>query len=194
MEEKTMKKLLAILLALAMMFSLVACGEKEENQDNNGNEGNDTPVVETPAGETFNVGAFSVYVPGGWKAFPVADVFAEEPDAVDPEVIEICKGGEAQTDIYSKPYVRLSYYDPDTIMGRDKSFYEDVKDLDPVVAGNFTWEAFSCTSFGYPMTILWMADGDHEYQAIVYTDQADGTISVNDADVLEILASVQPAG
>jgi len=192
-----MKKLLAILLVLATMFSLVACGEKEEG--NSGNEGNDTPVVETPAGETFNVGAFNVYVPGGWKAFPVADLFAEEADAVDPTVIEICKGGEVHTDIYSKPYVRLSYYDPDTIMGRDKSFYEDVKDLDPVVAGNFTWEAFSCTSFGYAMTILWMADGDHEYQAheyqaIVYTDQEDGSISVTDADVLEILASVQPTG
>ncbi len=43
------------------------------------------------------------------------------------------------------------------------------------------------------MTILWMADGEYEYQAIVYTDADEGTISVTDADILEILASVKPS-
>ncbi len=186
-----MKKLFAILLALTLLLTLCACGEKAENNDANNDKGEDAPVV--AAGETYNVGDFSIYVPGGWKALPVADVFAEEADAVDPTVIQICKGGESDLDIYTKPYIRLSYFGPDIEMYKDKSFYEDVKDLEPVVAGNYTWEAFSCTSFGYAMTILWTADGDHEYQAVVYTDQQDGTISVADADVLEILKSMVPA-
>lgn len=184
-----MKKILILLLTIAMLFTLVACGEKEPAKQ--GDDGEKAPVAEQEAGTTYNVGEFSVYIPGGWKEFPMIDPFSEE-GAIDGTSLQIVKGGVTEFDFYSKPYVQLKYYGEDIEMYQDKSFYDDVVDLDPVVAGEHTWEAFSCSSLGYKMTILWLVEGVHEYQAVVYTDMEDGTVSVTDADVLEILASVVP--
>ncbi len=181
-----MKKLWILLLTFAMLFALVACGEKEPADD-----APKTEEVAQEPGATYDVGAFEVYVPGGWKELPVVDVFSED-GAIDPTVIQICKGGDSEADIYTHPYIRLTYFDPDTTMGKDKSFYDDVEDLDPVVAGEHTWEAFNCTSLGYKMTILWLTEDGHDFQAVLYTDSDNGTIGATDADVLEILASVAP--
>ena len=62
-----MKKILALLLTLVLVFSFAACGAKEEpaknETENNASAAAETPAAETPAAETpaagdLNVGVF----------------------------------------------------------------------------------------------------------------------------------------
>lgn len=186
-----MKKILALLLVLTLCFSLfVACGEGGSDKKNDDREGT---KEEEPKGETYSTGAFDVYIPEGWKAFEVYDVFAEEADTVDPNALQIIKGGESSLDVFSKPYIDIRYYGPDTEgYAPYKDLYEDVEDIDPLELDNFTFTGFDCVSFDYPMTILWADDGVNQVQVTVYTDQADGDIMITDEDVLMIIESIVP--
>lgn len=195
-----MKKFLAILLVLTMALCLFACGGKDtETPDNNdkenvgGEENNDGGNAEVK-GETYSTGNFSALVPEGWKAFPVSDIWSDDADAKDPDALQIVKGGETDWDLFTKPYIKFDYYGPsESLMTPSSEWYDNATDLEPITAGKYTWNGFSATSMDVPMIILWAEDGDYQYQATIWTDQGDGTISVTDADVLAILASVAPA-
>ena len=58
-----MKKFFAMLLALVMALSLVACGQQGDQQDNDGDQpaGNDAPVAYVLAekGDTYSLGLAS---------------------------------------------------------------------------------------------------------------------------------------
>ena len=186
-----MKKLFALLLVLAMLLCLVACGDESESLPKDGTSGseeNNDPVV---SAETYDTGSFSVLVPAGWKAIPVTDIWAEEEGVLDPTALNICKGGETDWDLFSKPYVRIDYYGEDTTMGKpDKEWYDDGVDLEPFTTGSYEWTGFSATTLGIPIIVLWTEDGVHQYQITVYTDQDEGKISITDADVQAILESI----
>ena len=193
-----MKKFFAILLVLTMVLCLFACGEKVPETDQPGNEvvggednqGDTAPEVK---GETYSTGNFSALIPEGWTAFPVSDMWSDDADAKDPDALQICKGGESEWDLFSKPYIKFDYYGPDNdMMTPSSEWYDEVTELAPITAGDYTWNGFSCVS-GSPMTILWTENGDYQFQATIWTNQGDGAISITDADVLAILASVQPA-
>ena len=64
-----MKKIAALLLALAMVLCLVACGEKAP-------EAPATP--DEVKGKTHDTGAFTVLIPEGWLAVPVGDMWTDE--------------------------------------------------------------------------------------------------------------------
>lgn len=185
-----MKKFLAILLTLCLCTAVLAgCGGKSGDKGTpSGNEGGTTV-----AGETYDAGNVQVLVPKGWMAIPQVDVFAEEEGATDPDVISVCKDAKSDFDLLSKPFVRIDYYGPDTeMMGGLEDWYEDVQELDPIVCGPYTWTGFTTTDYGL-MAILIAEDGAHQYQASIYLETEGGTISLEDEDVLAILASVKPS-
>jgi len=71
-----MKKILVFMLVIVMSLTLfVGCGGDNSGDNNDG----------TIKGEIYDAGNVSAFVPEGWKAFPVMDVFAEEEDATDPD-------------------------------------------------------------------------------------------------------------
>ena len=200
---KKMKKLIALLLAASMCAAMLAgCnGNKKPEETRKPDSGQpDTTVTTQPntatpdvPGEIFDAGNVQALVPEGWKAFPQKDVFSDEEDATDPDVICICKGAETELDLMSKPFVRIDYYGPNTEMGGDlKDWYSNVKDLEPIQCGPYTWEGFTTTDYGL-MAVLVAEDGKHQYQASVYLETDDGSISLEDEDVLAILASVAPS-
>ena len=45
----------------------------------------------------------------------------------------------------------------------------------------------------YPVAVLWAEDGDDQFQVIIMLEMDDGKISVDDADVKAILASIKPS-
>ena len=198
-----MKKELAIFLAGILCLTLLAgCKEKTpepttgkpaestaattQNQPTSGN----APQLQ---GEWFDAGNVQTLVPEGWKAFPQKDVFAEDPDATDPDVLCICKDGQTDLDLLTKPFVRIDYYGPDTqMMGGLKDFYSNVEDLEPMQLGPYTWTGFTTTDYGL-MAVLTAEDGDHQYQASVYLDVSGIKISLEDGDVQAILANVKPS-
>ncbi len=191
-----MKKLIAILLVLTMMFALVACGEEEEKTDD---PATDAPVVDdggsaaAVSGESYNVGNFTVLVPTGWMEVAVDDMWSDE-GGTDPNKVQIIKDGTSEFDILTKAYIQIDYYGPETdMMAPSSEWYDEAADLEPVVAGDYTWTGFSAVSGGNPMTVLCTGEaGGPQYQATIWGN-GENTVAVTDADVLAILASVAPA-
>lgn len=182
-----MKKLITLLLALSMLFCLIACGD---NGGENSEKTNNT--LEQITGETYDAGNVSVLVPDGWKAFAVADIWSEEENATDPDQINIVKGGESEFDLLSKPYIQVIHYEPESMMVPSKDFYENAADLDPITSGSLTWEGFSGEGLlGDTLIVMWTTNADgHQFQLNVYNKTDNGEFAMTDADVLAILESI----
>ena len=193
-----MKKIIAFILAAFMCISLLtACGEGNNNNGNNANANQETNADNNGAdvtGETFDAGDVSCVVPSGWKAFPSKDMFAKD-DSNDPGIINVCKGAETETDMLTKPYIRINYYGPSTIMMEpSKDYYDNAADLDDMTIGDYTWHAFSCDSMGYKYYMLWTgADDGDQFSVSVLYESTGGSIKLEDADVQAIIASIKPS-
>lgn len=180
-------KIFALLIALMLCFgALVAC-----QSGGTAPEGNEPEQQEVT---TFEVGNFTVGVPAGWTAFTTTDMFADDPNTVNPNQIQICKGGETQFDLFSKPYVQFDYYGPDkTMMRPTKDIYENGADLEAITAGEYTWEGFTADSGDNKLAVLFLEiDEERSFQATVWYNVDGNAINLTDADVLQILASVVP--
>ena len=181
-----MKKYFALLLVLTLALSLFsACGKKEE-----------APKTEDPAeisGEVFDGGNVSALVPKGWMAFHGSDIFEEYEEGYDPNCIQIAKDAESEWDLFSKPYIQIDYYGPDEELWEpSKDFYDDAADLEPVTLGAYTWSGFTGKSMDMPIAVLWAVDGDDEFQLTMWLETDEAKISLEDADVQAIIASIQP--
>ena len=203
-----MKKLLCILLSLLLVLSIAACGgtstgggdddddspktSKTDKDDKDSKDGNDSESGEV-TGEYYDTGNFKALVPEGWKAFPQHDVFSDDPNEMNPNRLTISKGGEDDWDLFTKPNVQISYGGASTtLMATDESWYEDVEALDTVVSGDHTWTGFKGTSLGYKYIFLYEDTGKIQYQISIMYETDNGSISLEDADVKAILASIEP--
>lgn len=178
-----LKKFLFLTMASMLVFTMTACSESGDNGKEN--------INNTPNVVTYDTGKFTVEVPEGWKEFPVSDVFGEEEDGIDHDVIQIVKGGENAYDTLTHPYVYINFYDENTTMATPSAdFYDEGKALEPITIGSRTWEGFDALTMGYPITVLWTYEGDTSYQVTLYREQGEESISVEDADVKQIIASL----
>lgn len=181
-----MKKLIALLLALAMPLCFAACG------DEGSSEGGDSGAPAEITGTTTDAGNFTVLVPEGWKAFPVVDIWSEE-NANDPDQLNIVKGGQTDFDLLSKPYIQIVHYGPETdLLTPSKDFYDMAADVASFTTGTLTWQGFSAEGMlGSSLILLWTGEaGAHQYQINVYDKTDAGQITLTDADVQAILASI----
>ncbi len=163
--------------------------------DNNGGtaEGSDSASVPDVSGENYDTGSFTALVPKGWKAFPVTDMWSDDPNALNPDALQICKGGESEWDIFSKPYVQIDFYGADDYyMTPDISWYENAQELDDIKVGGYTWHGFNADDLlGSRFTLLWSDETDGvQYQATVYYG-TDGTITLDDEGLLAILGTLK---
>ena len=189
-----MKKILALILALAMLFTLAACGGEEEAETTAKTEAGNNDAGSTEiTGETYNAGNFTALVPAGWMAIPVTDMWSDD-GAVDPDALQIIKDGTSEFDILTKAYIQFDYYAPETdLMVPSSEWYDGAENLDPIVAGEYTWNGFTAVSGGNTMITLWTGEaGGPQFQATLWCN-GENVISASDADVLAILASVVPA-
>ena len=191
-----MKKLIALLLALTMMMCLVACGNDEETGIGD-KAGLITPedgpgtVVEV-SGETYDAGNVKGLVPDGWKAYPVMDIWSDDPNATDPDQFNIVLGGETDLDLLTKASMQIVHYQPESMMTPSPEFYDGAVTIEPIVAGDLTWEGFSAKDFmDNPMTIIWTTNAaGHQFQVTLFTKNGDSEYSLTDAAVVAILASI----
>lgn len=192
-----MKKVLALLMALILCVAIFAGCNGVKSPEGTGNPGghqSDSTGKPEVAGKTYDTGEFRALVPEGWAAFPISDVFAEESGAVDPSCFLIIKGGNSDLDVFSKPYVRLDYYGPDTQMMKPSSeWYENVKELAPMQLGDHVWSGFTGEDGYGKMAVLWTEKGDIQYQATVWLEVGNEKITLEDKDLLTILASAEPS-
>ncbi|MCR4892379.1 MAG: hypothetical protein K5989_09395 [Lachnospiraceae bacterium] len=207
-----MKKLVCITLTLSMMLSLSACGGKTETQSAGGKtDGSVAAATETAGsgeaavteegaqaddgaagGQVYDTGNFKVLEAEGWKVFPQKDMFSEDKDALNPNMVQICKGGKTETDIFTYPSMTISYGGKDNkLVAPSKEFYDNVEDLDDIVTGTHTWTAFKCESVGTKMYVLYEDTGDIQYQASLCYEMSGGNANIDDADVQAILTSIE---
>lgn len=179
---KKFYKALAITAMAVMTFSMAGCGSS-------GSSSGAKTEAEQVKGEVYETSVMSVLVPDGWMVFPKADIFEEYPDEPgNPNGMQIYKGAEDEIDAFTKPGLTIDYYNSDTTMVSPKSYYSDAEDITPFTTGDYTWEGFTATSLDKPLTVL--ISNDPQIQVSVWTDNDDGTISVDDADVQAILSSI----
>ena len=179
--KKNLKKVMALLLALVLCTAMLAGCE--------GGKGEAPKTAGEVTGETYDAGNVSVLVPNGWKAFPVSDMFDDYDGENDPTAVQVCKGGETEWDVFTKPYMQINYY-PDNTMYVSSDWYENVVDLEPMQLGGYTWKGFTCTSLDYPTAILY-TDGDVQIQVSITLENENEKISLDDVDVQAIIASIQ---
>lgn len=194
-----MKRISALLMVMIMCAALlVGCGRDtppEETQKPDGSQ-QDSVTTGKPevSGEVYDTGEFRALVPDGWAAFPILDAFAEESGTVDTSCFVIIKGGESDLDMFSKPYVRIDYYGPDTMMMKPGSeWYENVEEVAPMQLGSHCWSGFTGEDDYGKTAVLWAEEGDIQYQAIIWLEADGEKISLEDEDVRGILASVEPS-
>lgn len=184
-----MKKLLSLLMVLMMLFSFAACGGDDASESGADGEA----AVKS---EVYDAGNVSAAVPEGWKAFAVKDFMGEDSNANDPDTFQIGKDAENDFDLFSKPYIKITYFDKETtVMKVTKDFYENGADLKAIKAGALTWEGFTADSAGNKLAVLFAVDEatGAQFQADVWLKTTAGEISLEDADVLAILGSVKEA-
>lgn len=205
-----MKKKYLIILAVlcAALFVLTACGNTggSENAGGSGNAGNSETTKGADGGnsgtesvaEVYDVGAFTVAIPSGWKAFPADDYMAGQDEngnyPPDPKQIIISKAKD-QYNALLGPTVQIFCTEPDEYIGDLRNWYTDVEDIEGVMIGGVACDAFSGNSMGMGdirQEILYVTD-DAKYEIIILTsvDGKDTGISWEDADVKMIMESLK---
>lgn len=177
-----MKKLLVLILTFIVMVSpLVSCVGGDKASDSAGIKG-----------KTFDGGNISVFVPDNWKAFHGADIFDDYKDlGYDPNTIRIIKDGKDEMDIFTRPYMQISYYDSDIIMLEpSEGWYTDTKELESFKLDNYTWHGFTGKSDDYTILALWTNDTD-QIEILAWIDQEKGSINLDDEDFQAILSSIK---
>lgn len=134
----------------------------------------------------FDNGILRVVVPEGWKLFPGID----SEGKISLKKLHIYKDAETELDIFSKPGITVCYFEQNDIYISTKFFYDNVQDIEPLACGNHLWSGYTCTSLGYPYTMLTETADGATFQIMILTENAEQKISLKDADVLSILESI----
>jgi hypothetical protein len=183
------KGLFLVLVAIFAIAVFAGCaGGESEAASPAGRNGEAEEVTE----EIFDGGNLSVIVPKGWAAFHGPDIFEEYEEGYDPNVVQICKGGKSEVDLFTNPYIQIKYYGSDVEMWGtpSKDFYEETRDIEPMKLGNYTWEGFTGKSMDLPLALLWTEDGDDQFQVTVWQEVGGEKIGLGDADVQVILSNM----
>lgn len=139
------------------------------------------------SGKPFHNGIFSVFVPEGWNCFYGID----SEGKTSPKKLHIYKDAKTEFDIFSKAGLTICYYGKGEYFLSPKFFYDDVQDLEPFECGKHRWEGYTCTSLGYPYTMLTATSDSATFYVMVLTKNGEHQISLQDADVRSILESIE---
>ena len=129
--------------------------------------------------DVFNMDSFCFAVPNGWKAFKVND-----------RTVQICKGGEKDGDVLSKPYIQINFSGDSYMLPLSKSGYYNVTDIPPHTLGRYTWQGFECDSMGFRVAMLFTGEGKRQFQVSANLETPLDKISITDTDVTQMLASI----
>ena len=195
-----MKKVLAMILSSVLTCTMLAsCGDSSStggtsSAANSSQAGVSSAAESSKAEEQptqYDTTVFTVSVPGGWAAAPVADVLKKFDGVTNPEQVYIIKGGKQAQDIVKYPYVWVTYYKDASSYMSSKGFYSDAEDIAPVEIGGKSWEGYKYTSSGFPGTCLTCTEGSGLWVCLFVLKNADMEITVQDEDVKAILSSLK---
>ena len=137
--------------------------------------------------QIYKNGVISICVPSGWKLFRGIDSGGKETS----EKVHIYKNIELNTDVFRKVGITICYYGEVKIYLQARDFYDNVKDIEPFEMGRYMWCGYTCTSMGYPYTMLEAKDDGCVFQVMILMKNGEHEISLDDADVKNILESLK---
>ena len=171
---------ISLFCAMALMFS--ACGG-----GSGGGSGKGAP---------HSTGAFSVSVPKGWEVMPFYHMGTED---VDQKTVAVHKGSAMEFRSMFVPGMQIQIHSGSGFSAeRNVSFYQDVKEMQPVKLGNYTWKGYTALASGLsgvtydrPFVYMWTEAGnDKNFVVAIWTEATGGKISLDDADVKAIISSI----
>lgn len=138
----------------------------------------------------FESGKLRVSVPDGWMAFCGTDSGGK----ITPKKVHIYKGISLETDIFTHVGITVCFFDKGDYYLSPKHFYDNVVDIEPFTLGPYTWNGYTCTSLGYPYTMLDTERDGCIFQVMILMKNREHEISLEDMDVrliIESLAAVE---
>jgi len=134
----------------------------------------------------FDSGCFRLCVPDGWMAFCGSDSSGK----ITPKKVHIYKGISAETEIFTHAGITVCLFGRGEYYFSSKGFYDNVRDKEPFDLGTYTWNCYTCTSLGYPYTMLDTQKDGCVLQIMILEENAEHRISIADPDVRQIIESL----
>ena len=134
----------------------------------------------------FDSGRFCVTVPDGWMAFCGTDSGGK----ITPKKVHIYKGISLQTDIFTHAGITVCFFGKEDYYLSPRHFYENIVDMEPLPLGPYTWNGYTCTSLGYPYTMLDTEKDGYIFQVMILMKNREHGISLDDTDVRLIIGSL----
>ena len=134
----------------------------------------------------FDSGRFCVTVPDGWMAFCGTDSGGK----ITPKKVHIYKGISLQTDIFTHAGITVCFFGKEDYYLSPRHFYENIVDMKPLPIGSYTWNGYTCTSLGYPYTMLDTEKDGYIFQVMILMKNGEHGISLDDTDVRRIIGSL----
>ena len=136
--------------------------------------------------DLFDSGCFRIFVPDGWMAFCGIDSECR----TTPKKVHIFKDAKLETDIFTHAGITICFFGKQDIYISPKFFYDNVVDIEPFTLGAYTWNGYTCTSLGYPYTMLETEHDGCVFQVMILEKNGDHEISLHNTDVQNILKSL----
>lgn len=134
----------------------------------------------------FDNGILRVLVPSGWKLFYGIDSECRTTQ----KKVHIFKEAKLETDIFTHAGITICFFGKQDYYLSPKFFYDNVVDMEPFNLGAYTWNGYTCTSLGYPYTMLEAKQDGCVFQVMILMKNGEHEISLDDADVKIILESL----
>ena len=134
----------------------------------------------------FDNGIFRVLVPSGWGIFAGID----SEGRTTQKKVHIYKDAKVEADVFTNAGITICFFDRQDYYLSPKFFYDNVEDMEAFCLGAYTWNGYTCTSFGYPYTMLEAKHDGCVFQVMLLTKNGEHEISLDDADVKSILESL----
>lgn len=136
--------------------------------------------------EWFDNGILRVLVPSGWKLFYGIDSECRTTQ----KKVHICKDAKLETDIFTHASITICFFGKQDYYLSPKFIYDNVAEMEAFTFGAYTWNGYTCTSLGYPYTMLEAKHDGCVFQVMILMKNGEQEISLDDADVKIILESL----
>ena len=136
--------------------------------------------------DLFDSGCFRIFVPDGWMAFCGIDSECR----TTPKKVHIFKNAKIETDIFTHAGITICFFGKQDIYISPRIFYDNIADIEPFTLGLYTWNGYTCTSLGYPYTMLEAKHDGCVFQVMILMKNGEYEISLHDTDVQNILKSL----
>ena len=116
----------------------------------------------------------------------------EKANTKDTDKLKFNKFAQTEDDQYVTPGMEIRYHGANSTFFRpDKDRFDNPEVLAPMKIGGRTWEGIAGLSSGNKQALIWAEDGDDEFLIAILLEYGGKKISLQDADVQAIIASIQ---